>query len=58
MQLSQLERQIGTFADAHDKYLEITQDERGRPMIGLTNMDQARMGRISVKAGEIVYNRS
>jgi hypothetical protein len=51
-----LERRIEGWAGAHRQYFGVVYDAAGKPYIGLTKADEARLGRISVNVGETLYN--
>jgi hypothetical protein len=55
-QLSELEGQVERFQKAHLDYFGTVPGPDGSPLFGLTRMDQDRMARLSIKAGEILYN--
>jgi hypothetical protein len=50
-----LKRQLQGWADAHQDWLTIEVDADGN-LVGVPRGDAARMGRISITSGEIVYN--
>jgi hypothetical protein len=56
-QLGELKRQVESFQRAHVNYIGVVRHiDAETPMIGLTKMDHDRMARLSIKAGEMLYN--
>jgi hypothetical protein len=55
-QLGELARQEKRFQEAHRDYFGTVTGPGGQTMFGLTRVDQERMARLSLKAGEILYH--